>query len=96
MQKKMSCTNGVGVGCVWVCLGVCAYVCVFGGFCVCVKQGLAVYPWSTWNLIYRPGCPDLIDIDLPCLCLLSAGIKGVQHQIRSVQLANRHPSLCSL
>jgi hypothetical protein len=41
------------------------------------RQGFSVYPWLSWNSLCRSGCPQTQKS--ACLCLLSAGIKGVHH-----------------
>ena len=41
------------------------------------RQGFSVQPWLSWNLLCRPGCPRIQKSD--CLCLPSAGIKGMHH-----------------
>lgn len=40
-------------------------------------QGLFMWPWLSWNPLSRPGWPQKKST---CLCLHSAGIKGVCHQ----------------
>ena len=37
-------------------------------------------PWLSWNSLCRPGCPGTQKS--ACLCLPSAGIKGVRHHAR--------------
>jgi hypothetical protein len=45
-------------------------------FCfVFLRQGFSVYPWLSWNSLCRPGWPRTQKS--ACLCLPSAGIKGV-------------------
>jgi hypothetical protein len=39
-----------------------------------------VQPWLSWNSLCRPGCPGTQKS--ACLCLPSAGIKGVRHHAR--------------
>jgi hypothetical protein len=46
----------------------------FFGF---LRQGFFVSPWLSWNSFCRPGWPRTQKST--CLCLLSAGIKGVSH-----------------
>jgi hypothetical protein len=47
-------------------------------FCfVFSRQGFSVYPWLLWNSLYRPGWPWTQKS--ACLCLPSAGIKGICH-----------------
>jgi hypothetical protein len=41
------------------------------------RQGFSVYPWLSWNSLCRPGW--LLTQKSTCLCLPSAGIKGVRH-----------------
>jgi hypothetical protein len=41
------------------------------------RQGFSVYPWLSWNSLCRPGWPQTQKS--ACLCLPSAGIKGVRH-----------------
>jgi hypothetical protein len=52
---------------------VCLFVCLF---CF-LRQGFSAWPWLSWNSLCRPGCPRTQKS--ACLCLLSAGIKGVRH-----------------
>jgi hypothetical protein len=42
-----------------------------------LRQGFSVYPWLSWNLLYRPGWPRTPKST--CLSLPNAGIKGVRH-----------------
>jgi hypothetical protein len=69
------------------CVGVCAWVArlqlhplivystlLWGGE---LRQGFSVYPWLSWNSLCRPGWPRTQKS--ACLCLQSAGIKGVRH-----------------
>jgi hypothetical protein len=42
-----------------------------------LRQGFSVYPWLSWNSLCRPGWPQTQKS--ACLCLPSAGIKGVCH-----------------
>ena len=44
------------------------------------RQGFFVYPWLSWNSLCRPGWPRTQKS--ACLCLPSAGIKGVHHHAR--------------
>jgi hypothetical protein len=44
----------------------------FFGF---LRQGFSVWPWLSWNSLCRPGWPRTQKS--ACLCLPSAGIKGV-------------------
>ena len=46
-------------------------------FFVFSRQGFSVQPWLFWNSICRPGWPRTQKST--CLCLPSAGIKGVHH-----------------
>jgi hypothetical protein len=57
-------------------LFVCLFVCLFS------RQGFSVYPWLSWNSLCRPGWPRTQKS--PCLCLPSAGTKGVRHHARLV------------
>jgi hypothetical protein len=41
------------------------------------RQGFSVKPWLSWNSLCRPGWPQTQKS--ACLCLTSAGIKGVCH-----------------
>jgi hypothetical protein len=41
------------------------------------RQGFSVEPWLSWNSLCRPGWPQTQKS--ACLCLPSAGIKGVCH-----------------
>ena len=43
----------------------------------CSWLGFTVWPWLSWNLLCRPGWPWTQKSS--CLCLPSAGIKGVRH-----------------
>jgi hypothetical protein len=52
-------------------LFVCLFVCLFS------RQGFSVQPWLSWNSLGRPGWPQTQKS--ACLCLPSAGIKGVRH-----------------
>jgi hypothetical protein len=56
----------------FVCLFVC-FVCF--GFLFFSRQGFSVQPWLSWNSLCRPGWPR--SQEFTCLCLPSAGIKGV-------------------
>jgi hypothetical protein len=42
-----------------------------------LRQGFFVWPWLSWNSFCRPAW--LRSQKSACLCLLSAGIKGVPH-----------------
>jgi hypothetical protein len=42
-----------------------------------LRQGFSVQPWLSWNSLCRPGWPGTRKST--CLCLPSAGIKGVRH-----------------
>jgi hypothetical protein len=42
-----------------------------------LRQGFSVLPWLSWNSLCRPGWPQTQKST--CLCLPSAGIKGVHH-----------------
>jgi hypothetical protein len=55
----------------------CLFVWVFFGFS---RQGFSVQPWLSWNSLCRPGWPRTQKST--CLCLPSAGIKGVRHHAR--------------
>jgi hypothetical protein len=44
------------------------------------RQGFSVSPWLSWNSLCRPGWPRTQKST--CLCLPSAGIKGVRHHTR--------------
>jgi hypothetical protein len=52
------------------------FCCCFILFCFS-RQGFSVYPWLSWNSLCRPGCPQTQKS--ACLCLPSAGIKGLHH-----------------
>jgi hypothetical protein len=52
------------------------FVLVFGF----LRQGFSVWPWLSWNSLCRPGWPPTQKS--ACLCLRSAGIKGVHHHAR--------------
>ena len=41
------------------------------------RQGFSMQPWLSWNSLCRPGWPRTQKS--VCLCLPSAGIKGVHH-----------------
>jgi hypothetical protein len=62
------------------------------------RQVFSVYPWMSWNSLCRPGCP--LTQKSSCLCLLSAGIKGMHHQawllmnILFTLLSEIRPSSC--
>jgi hypothetical protein len=66
---------------IWVSLFACLFVCLFVLFCFVLfcflKQGFSVWPWMSWNSLCRPGWPWTQKS--ACLCLPSAGIKGVRH-----------------
>jgi hypothetical protein len=62
-----------GVVCLFV--FVCLFVLVFGFS----RQGFSVQPWLSWNLLCKPGWPWTQKSACLCLCLPSAGIKGVCH-----------------
>ena len=49
-------------------------------FLVFPRQGFSVQPWLSWNSLCRPGWPQTQKS--ACLCLPSAGIKGVCHHAR--------------
>jgi hypothetical protein len=51
------------------------FVCLFFGFFL--RQGFSVSPWLSWNSLCRPGWPQTQKS--ACLCLPSAGIKGMRH-----------------
>jgi hypothetical protein len=55
-----------------------------------------VYPWLSWNSLCRPGWPWTQKS--ACLCLRSAGIKGVHHHVQCVCLLpyKRQTNLCHL
>ena len=42
------------------------------------RQGFSVWPWLSWNSLCRPGWPHTQKST--CLCLPSAGIKGMCHK----------------
>jgi hypothetical protein len=46
------------------------------------RQGFSVKHWLSWNSVCRPGWPQTQKS--ACLCLLSAGIKGVCHHCPSL------------
>jgi hypothetical protein len=48
-------------------------------FCF-TRQGFSVKPWLSWNSLCRPGWPRTQRS--ACLCLPSAGIKGMCHHDR--------------
>jgi hypothetical protein len=59
--------------------GIFLFVCFC--FCFCfLRQGFSVYPWLPLNSLCRPGWPRTQKS--ACLCLPSAGIKGVHHHTR--------------
>jgi hypothetical protein len=45
-----------------------------------LRQGFSVKPWLSWNSFCRPGWPQTQKS--ACLCLPSAGIKGMCHHAR--------------
>jgi hypothetical protein len=45
-----------------------------------LRQGFSLKPWLSWNSLCRPGWPQTQRST--CLCLPSAGIKGVRHHAR--------------
>jgi hypothetical protein len=45
-----------------------------------LKHGFSVYPWLSWNSLSTPGWPRTQKST--CLCLPSAGIKGMGHHTR--------------
>jgi hypothetical protein len=51
------------------------------------RQVFSVYPWMSWNSLCRPGCP--LTQKSSCLCLLSAGIKGMLLDTRHGTLLKR-------
>jgi hypothetical protein len=51
-----------------------------GGGVGFLRQGFSVYPWLSWNSLCRPGWPRTQKS--ACLCLPSAGIKGMRHHAR--------------
>jgi hypothetical protein len=53
------------------------YMFFFFFFCNFSRQGFSVFPWLSWNSLCRPGWPWTQKS--ACLCLPSAGIKGVHH-----------------
>jgi hypothetical protein len=53
---------------------------LFFGF---LRQGFSVYPWLSWNSLCRPGWPRTQKS--ACLCLPSAGIKGMRHHCPAIQ-----------
>jgi hypothetical protein len=57
-------------------LFVCLFVCLF---CFS-RQGFSVERWLSWTSLCRPGWPRTQKS--ACLCLPSAGIKGVRHHAR--------------
>jgi hypothetical protein len=61
--------------CVHIC--VCTHVHTLLFFVCFSRQGFSVYPWLSWNSLCRPGWPPTQKST--CLCLSSAGIKGVCH-----------------
>jgi hypothetical protein len=50
------------------------------------RQGSSVWPWLSWNSLCRPGWPRTQKS--ACLCLPSAGIKGVRHHHLACLLLN--------
>jgi hypothetical protein len=57
----------------FVCLFVCFLCCCFP------RQGFSVEPWLSWYSLCRPGWPRTQKSTCFCLCLPSAGIKGMCH-----------------
>jgi hypothetical protein len=55
-----------------------------GGVGLFSRQGFSVQPWLSWNSLCRPGWPRTQKS--ACLCLPSAGIKGVRHHRPAVFL----------
>ena len=57
------------------------FVCLFGFFLWLLlgftRQGFFVQYWLSWNSLHRPGWPQTQKST--CLCLPSAGIKGMLH-----------------
>jgi hypothetical protein len=49
-----------------------------------LRQGFSVKPWLFWNSLCRPGWPRTQKST--CLCLPSAGIKGVHHDCLAIAL----------
>jgi hypothetical protein len=61
------------------------FVCVCFGFGFgFLRQGFSVYLWLSWNSLCRPGWPRTQKSS--CLCLPSAGIKGVHHHHPAMDL----------
>jgi hypothetical protein len=59
------------------------FFCLFVYLFVCfLRQGFSVYRWLSWNSLCRPGWPRTQKST--CLCLLSAGIKGVCHHVPAI------------
>jgi hypothetical protein len=58
------------------CCCCCLFVCLFVS-----RQGFSLQPRLSWNSLCRPGCPRTQK--LACLCLTSAGIKGMWHNCLS-------------
>jgi hypothetical protein len=55
-----------------------------------VRQGFSVEPWLSWNSLCKPGWPQTQKST--CLCLPSAGIKGVRHHCSAQNiLSNTFP-----
>jgi hypothetical protein len=48
------------------------------------RQSFSVSPWLSWNSLCGPGWPQTQKS--PCLCLPSAGIKGVHHYCLAMAL----------
>jgi hypothetical protein len=69
--------SSVGKGIFW---GVCFFVCSVVVVLVFPRQGFSVLPWLSGNSLSRPGWPRTQKS--ACLCLPSAGIKGVHHHAR--------------
>jgi hypothetical protein len=51
---------------------------------VILRQSFSVQPWLSWNSLCRPGWPRTQKF--ACLCLPSAGIKGVRHHHQLITL----------
>jgi hypothetical protein len=48
-------------------------------FVVVLRQSLNKYPCLSWNSLCRPGWHGTHLTEIYCLCLSSAGIKGMWH-----------------
>jgi hypothetical protein len=57
------------------------FFCLFVCF-VFSRQGFSVWPWLSWNSLCRPDWPRTQKS--ACLCLPSAGTKGVRHHCLAV------------